>query len=83
MAYMTKYTGPCGPMGPQGEPGITLKEVDALKEYMEMIMKILGYDLPFDKFMHLSPEEKLVILRDIRITNVIKPLWEYPELKEE
>lgn len=64
--------GPSGPMGPKGEPGISPKELKDIKEYVGVIMKILGYDLSFDKFQNLTEAERKALIRDIKITMITK-----------
>lgn len=64
--------GPTGPMGPQGPAGITPKELADVKDYVDMIMQILGYDLTFDKFQSTNEAERKALIRDIKITMITK-----------
>ena len=62
--------GPVGPQGRDGLPGISPKEIEDIKEYVDMIMSVLGDDLTFDKFQGLTNAERKALIRDIKITMI-------------
>jgi hypothetical protein len=41
-------------------------------EFMELVLVALGHDIKFDDFSKMTKEEKLAILRDIKIKSVLK-----------
>lgn len=65
------YAGPVGPPGPPGPPGITNKELADIREYVDLLMMILGYDLTFDEFKKLNKKERLAVIRDIKLNKAI------------
>lgn len=41
-------------------------------EYIDLLYKILGYDVTFEKYKQMSNFEKMAMFRDIKINNITK-----------
>ena len=47
-------------------------ELSDQTEFLELILIALGYDVKFEDFRKMSQEEKISLIRDIRINRVLK-----------
>ena len=43
-----------------------------LKEFFDLIMAVIDYDMSFDQFKKLNSDERKALIRDIKITKVLK-----------
>jgi hypothetical protein len=41
-------------------------------EFFELILVLLGVDLTFEEFKHMSKDERLSLVRDLKINKILK-----------
>jgi len=72
MAY---YSGPGQILMTDGTGAIqwndTISISNDMIEFFELVLVALGYDITYDEFSKMSPEERKSIIRDIKIKRVL------------
>jgi len=72
MAY---YSGPGQILMTDGTGAIqwndTISISNDMIEFFELVLVALGYDITYDEFSKMSPEERKAIIRDIKIKRVL------------
>lgn len=49
----------------------TLSFSSDMIEFFELVLSAIGYDITYDEFSEMSPEERKSIIRDIKIKRVL------------
>ena len=49
----------------------TLSLSSDMIEFFELVLAVIGYDITYDEFSKMSPEERKSIIRDIKIKRVL------------
>jgi len=72
MAY---YSGPGQILMTDGTGAIqwndTISISNDMIEFFELVLAAIGYDITYDEFSKMSPEERKSIIRDIKIKRVL------------
>lgn len=73
MAYYSGYSGQI--LMANGTGAIqwndTISISNDMIEFFELVLVALGYDITYDEFSKMSPEERKAIIRDIKIKRVL------------